>query len=191
MNVTAQTLREQHRERTGAAIHEATYRLVEAHGITATSIDDIASKAGVSRRTFFNYFASKEHALLGLMIPTLPESAVAAFNASTESPLLRCVHIILSAYDTSVATGSSKERRRQLFVAYPEIHTKVEAYMGEIEQLVEPVVSQAFTNTPVPTSLILQLAGAVLRYCNKTNQPITTATLKSVIETLHDITKGI
>jgi len=191
MNVAKQTLREQNRQHTGAAIHEATYQLVMANGVTATSIDDIADRAGVSRRTFFNYYTSKEYALLGLMIPTLCEAAVAEFHTSTESPLLRCVHIILSVYDTSVAKGSSKERRRQLFAAHPEVHTKVEAYMSEIEQLVEPVVSQAYASALVPTALILQLAGAVLRYCNKTNQPITTATIKSVIETLHDITKGL
>jgi len=191
MNVTKQTLREQHRYHTGAAIHEAAYRLVMTGGLAATSIDAIAREAGTSRRTLFNYYASKEHALLGLMNPTLPDSAAAAFTASTESLLLRCVHLILSVYDTSVAAGSSKERRRQLFTAYPETHAKIEAYMGELEQLVEPIVSSAYDARGASTTLALQAAGVVLRYCNKTNVPMTDTSLKQVIETLHTITKGI
>jgi AcrR family transcriptional regulator len=45
---------------TERAMREAALRLMGQRGYEATSTDDIARAAGVSPRTFFNYFATKE-----------------------------------------------------------------------------------------------------------------------------------
>ncbi len=52
--------REQTRRATDRALRHAAFRLIEEHGYAATSTDEIARAAGVSARTFFNYFPSKE-----------------------------------------------------------------------------------------------------------------------------------
>jgi AcrR family transcriptional regulator len=39
---------------------QAAFELFEAHGYAATTIDEIAARAGIGRRTFFRYFRSKE-----------------------------------------------------------------------------------------------------------------------------------
>jgi AcrR family transcriptional regulator len=58
------TLRERKKAATRHALHEAVLRLAIAHGLDAVTVDAIAEEANVSKRTFSNYFANKEDALL-------------------------------------------------------------------------------------------------------------------------------
>ncbi|GAA2424649.1 TetR/AcrR family transcriptional regulator [Streptomyces macrosporus] len=57
-------LRERKKAATRQAVHEATLHLVVEHGFEHVTIEAIADAAGISRRTFSNYFAGKEDALL-------------------------------------------------------------------------------------------------------------------------------
>ncbi|MHC2998810.1 hypothetical protein OB08_05430 [Microbacterium sp. HJ5] len=41
-------------------------RATAADGLNGFTIDELCERAGISRRTFFNYFASKEDAVLGI-----------------------------------------------------------------------------------------------------------------------------
>ena len=65
MTVSAEPgLRERKKNATRQALHEAALRLAIEHGADQVTVEAIADDAGVSRRTFSNYFANKEQALL-------------------------------------------------------------------------------------------------------------------------------
>lgn len=57
-------IREERRARMRREIQGATLDLVEKQGLDATTIGDIAARVGISERTVFRYYASKEHALM-------------------------------------------------------------------------------------------------------------------------------
>ncbi|MFI0366413.1 TetR/AcrR family transcriptional regulator [Actinomadura sp. 1N219] len=57
-------LRERKKETTRRALHDAAMRLTAEHGLDDVTVEAIADAAGVSRRTFSNYFGGKEEALL-------------------------------------------------------------------------------------------------------------------------------
>lgn len=57
-------LRERKKAETRQAVHEAALRLIVEHGLDNVTVEAIADAANISRRTFSNYFAGKEDALL-------------------------------------------------------------------------------------------------------------------------------
>jgi len=61
------TLRERKKDATKTALANAALDLADRHGLSQLRIEDIAEQAGVSLRTFRNYFANKEAAVVGLL----------------------------------------------------------------------------------------------------------------------------
>ncbi|MCU1351653.1 MAG: transcriptional regulator, TetR family [Acidimicrobiales bacterium] len=59
-------LRERKKTETRQAISAAALELAIAHGPGAVTVEDIAAAANVSARTVFNYFPTKEAAILGM-----------------------------------------------------------------------------------------------------------------------------
>jgi AcrR family transcriptional regulator len=58
------SLRERKKAATRQALHAAVLELAVSKGFDAVTVESIADHANVSRRTFSNYFANKEEALL-------------------------------------------------------------------------------------------------------------------------------
>lgn len=59
----APSLRDEHKARTKKALREAALKLFATKGYDTTTIEEIAEMAGVSARTFFRYFPTKESVL--------------------------------------------------------------------------------------------------------------------------------
>lgn len=84
-------LRERKRADTHARIQSEAMRLFLERGFDATTLDDIAASAGVSRRTLFHYFASKEEIVLSTKAD-FPDQVVAAINRRpADEPLLEMI----------------------------------------------------------------------------------------------------
>ncbi|WP_247650010.1 TetR/AcrR family transcriptional regulator [Clavibacter capsici] len=79
-------LRERRRAETSATLTTLARRLTAAHGLAGFTVEELCEQAGVARRTFFNYFASKEDAVFGrparLDTADLEEAFVAAGDPS-------------------------------------------------------------------------------------------------------------
>lgn len=70
-------LRERKKIETRLALAREAMRLFEERGYAATTVDDIAAAANVSRRTFFRYFATKEEVFI-----VDPEGKLAALHVA-------------------------------------------------------------------------------------------------------------
>ncbi|WP_250027479.1 acyl-CoA-like ligand-binding transcription factor [Paractinoplanes maris] len=68
----APTRRDRKKQQTRAALMAAALRLVDERGLDHVTVEDISEAADVSPRTFFNYFATKDDALLGGPLPHGP-----------------------------------------------------------------------------------------------------------------------
>ncbi|PRB16094.1 TetR/AcrR family transcriptional regulator [Microbacterium sp. MYb62] len=65
MRDSAYSLREQRKRETSRALTDAARRLTTERGFAGFTIEELCAEVGVSRRTFFNYFESKENAVFG------------------------------------------------------------------------------------------------------------------------------
>jgi AcrR family transcriptional regulator len=73
--------RARHRAETTRELVRAARRLTARDGLAGFTIEQLCGEADVSRRTFFNYFASKEDAVLGMPIERGDADAIAEFVA--------------------------------------------------------------------------------------------------------------
>jgi AcrR family transcriptional regulator len=98
--------RQEKKAATQARIAAAGLRLFLDRGYDATTLDDIAETAGISRRTFFYYFKSKDDVLLawhgaGAISSTLGSAMLQ--RSPDQSPLdaaARCLMELASRYET-------------------------------------------------------------------------------------------
>src|SRR6516165_2260255 len=78
-------LRERRRRQTSADIRDAAVRLARQRGFDKVTIEEICAEAGVSPRTFFNYFPNKESAI-AYGPSDIPAELTAEFVAAGPAP---------------------------------------------------------------------------------------------------------
>ena len=88
------------RQRRANGMYEHAIEQFQRHGYEATTVDMIADAAGVSRRTFFNYFASKEH-VLAVLHRQVTLAALDELQRHAESPATS-VRLALTTFATSL-----------------------------------------------------------------------------------------
>src|SRR5690242_5509457 len=65
MDESAESLRDQRKRETSRSLTDAARRLTAEQGFAGFTVEELCAEVGVSRRTFFNYFESKENAVFG------------------------------------------------------------------------------------------------------------------------------
>lgn len=111
------SLRDRKRADTARALVQAAYDLVRDHGVDAVTAEAVASRAGLSRRTFFNYFPSVESVLtasvsqffasLGQRLADRPDdepvlhSVLAVIADPADVELLERIGVLTAAADAS------------------------------------------------------------------------------------------
>ncbi|GAA1490616.1 TetR/AcrR family transcriptional regulator [Brachybacterium sacelli] len=93
-------LRERKREQLHATIEQAALDLMTRHGYQDVTVEMICETAQVSRRTFFNYFGSKEAVVIGHDPGPIPEDVQEAFvHGPRGSILADLAHMLLAALE--------------------------------------------------------------------------------------------
>lgn len=109
------SLREQKRLKTRLRIEDAATSLVDERGFAAVTIEEICEKAGISRRTFFNYFDSKDSAVLVAPSALFSQDQRAYFlDTPTENLLRLTVELVISHLDGHHADKTIAARRRRI-----------------------------------------------------------------------------
>lgn len=112
--VEQQGLRERRRRETSQRIAETGVRLFLQNGYEATTLDEIAEQAGISRRTFFYYFKSKEEIILVWQSGLAETIRRAVLQQSTGQAPLDAVKAALIELTASYETPQARKQMMEI-----------------------------------------------------------------------------
>jgi len=156
-------LRERKRRATTRAIQLAVIDLVAERGIEHVTVDDISRVADISPRTFFNYFPTKEAALVG-QPPALPGPEVVErfLSAGSAEPIVRGLAVMLEeSVDPSGQDYELVSKRRALLKDHPTLLVMRMATLREFDdELMAVVIKRLERDSPSKVVDESELAGA-------------------------------
>lgn len=135
-------LRERKRLATKRAIQLAVLDLVAERGLDGVTVDEISRIADVSPRTFFNYFGSKEEAILGDPPVLVGDEAIERFVDADGNLLDDLAHVLITAGSRSFDDSEMVSRRHKLVRQYPHLFAMRMATMRAFEDQIASVVSR-------------------------------------------------
>ena len=109
-------LRERKKAETRLAIERAAVEIACDQGYEAATAEAIAAKAGVSLRTFFNYFPSKDIAIVGEGLALIAEERALQILHDAGPELLKGIARIAEACVAETGPGSELKRRRRRLI---------------------------------------------------------------------------
>lgn len=128
-------LRERKRRETSQRIIQKGLRLFVKHGYDGTTLDAITEAAGISRRTFFYYFKSKEEVLLaahdsGFRKALRPAMLAESADQAPLDAVQKCLIKLASRYETKESVVFDR-----LMQSTEALRARKEAVFVETEQI--------------------------------------------------------
>ncbi|MFZ2836392.1 MAG: TetR/AcrR family transcriptional regulator [Candidatus Saccharimonadales bacterium] len=117
------SLRKKKHLQTRGAIEQAAIKLVEDRGLANATIDTISQNAEVSKRTFFNYYDTKEDAILGFSkTDLLKHSDVESMSMRGGEDVIEFViRVLVETFEGSIASGDLRRRRSAIMRTCPQL----------------------------------------------------------------------
>jgi AcrR family transcriptional regulator len=169
-------LREKKRAETRATLEKAALDLVISDGLDGATIDAISERAFVSPRTFFNYFDSKEDAILGIRdVEITDDSLPQILDGVDQSDVVACiVRVLFHAMAPSVENFKLHTARKEVVQRYPQLLGRQMAQMFRMGKQLSEVAETIMRNDPAFASddaaetsrfaeVLLTLCGSAVR----------------------------
>jgi len=174
------SLRERKKQQTRQALHEAAVRLISERGLAGVTVEEICAEAGVSPRTFFNYFPTKANAALGLPVVVVPDDVRARFLAGGPAGI---VDDLCDLVAHSFELPAERIRMKDLVRTRPEIVPVVLGWMADLRLATREAAMERTDEETASTAATLVLAALVetVRRWTVTSQDELAERLRTVI----------
>ena len=166
-------LRERKKQATRKALREAALRLALEHGPGNVRVEDIATAAGVSPRTYNNYFSSREQAIVAA-VTAEREASVAAAVAAQPAGVRLAEAVVESIVDRYTDAGDEARDGLLLITTHPGLRESFLATTGAIEHSLADAIAARLGATGGPTARVLaaSVAAAVRVGLERWLQPL-------------------
>ncbi|MDO3700090.1 TetR family transcriptional regulator [Micromonospora sp. C28SCA-DRY-2] len=163
---TAPGRRDRKKRLTRDALTTAALRLVAEHGLENVTVEQISEAADVSARTFFNYFSSKDEALIGN--PAADRELLLARLVATPPgvPALEAIRLALTeTVETMQADRELWRLRLAVIERNPALLTRLIAGNAEAERAIVETIADRLGVPPDHghPALVAAVAGAAFR----------------------------
>lgn len=163
-------LRERKKQATRVALREAALRLAIEHGPANVRVDDIAEAAGVSPRTYNNYFSSREEAIVAAVTADR-ENRIAAAVAE-RSPDTRLAEAIIDAITEQPTDPDEQSRDALLLITTnPGLRTAFLDAPAALEDPLQEVIATRVGDQQTARVLAASVAAAVRVALERWTQP--------------------
>lgn len=163
-------LRERKKAATRSALIAAALRLAVERGPDGVTVEDIADAAGVSVRTFFNYFATKEAAFVADDLERGRRFVAAVVGSAADRPvwdLLR--EAAASTMVSAELPGHQQTLKLQLVRTSPTVVAEVLGAFAELEHhLVAELARRLPRSAPLQVHLMANAVIAAVRAATET-----------------------
>lgn len=135
--------REQKKQATRAALRQAALRLSVRHGVENVTVEQIAEEADIALRTFFNYFSSKEEAVMA-STAAAAEALITEFRGRprTESVLRAFREAVLVIMDQSDALSRDHIEALRLIRRAPSLVPQQMAVLAAQEKALAEAIAE-------------------------------------------------
>jgi len=152
--------------RTRKALVGGARALTAEHGLAGFTVEELCERAGVSRRTFFNYFPTKESAVLGVD-PDWDEAFLERFRSIPALERIGPLDDLLSlTVDAFAEMSPTREDALTMFAAIrrePRILAALIEQDREQEQRLAVVIVERDGLDPLTARMTAVLSGAIIR----------------------------
>ena len=144
-------LRDRKRLETRLRIETAAVDIVTAEGLDGATVDMISERAHISPRTFFNYFDSKEDAILGIQDMGEVQRAIASGVASAETDDLvsAIVSTMFQIFGPMAARTQLKTQRMALVNEHPRLLSRQIHQFTQLNSTMSAAVVEFLTKREV------------------------------------------
>lgn len=157
-------LRDRKKVATRIALSEAAARLAKERGIELVTADMIASEAGVSVRTFHNYFSCKEEAVLHHLEAQVLEWADWLRERPADEPILDSLErIVLRALTESEQQLEEMQALADLIDSSPTLLAKKMEMHVRLTPMLDEVIAERTGATGLYPNLLQTVVGAACK----------------------------
>ncbi|MEU3272496.1 mycofactocin system transcriptional regulator [Saccharomonospora sp. NPDC006951] len=140
-------------------------RLFTERGFEATTVEDIADEAGVSKRTFFRYFNSKANVLWSDFDAEVAEIRAALAEVPQEEPMMAAIRrVVVSANHYAAEDVADLRARMNLIGSVPALQASAAVHYDAWERAVSEFAARRL-GQPSTSLFAMAIGRATLATC--------------------------
>jgi TetR/AcrR family transcriptional regulator, regulator of mycofactocin system len=156
---------------TRAELEQVAFGLFDRQGFAGTTIGDIARAAGIGRRTFFRYFASKNDVPWGGFEERLERMRARLAGCPPQTSLAEAIRLgVISFHEAGPGEEAWQRRRLELILRVPALQAHSTLRYAAWRQVIAEFVAQRTGQPPdslLPVTLGYAVQGLSVAACEQ------------------------